>query len=99
MLQQIIKLFLEKGTDQAVVLSCFIIVFLVIGFLVKEYFDQKAIIKDLNQQKDDLNKDKLDMSQDMLEMANDYNDKMIVLQRETSSTITSLMTMVNLMNK
>ena len=99
MLQELLKILAEKGLEQAIVAGCFVIIFFVIGFLVKEYTDQKKEIKDLHKEKDQLNKEKLEMAEEMLEMANDYNKEMVNLQRETSSTITLIMSTLSLMNK
>lgn len=98
MLQELLKILSEKGLEHTVVAACFVIVFFVIGFLVKEHAEQKKEIKELHKEKDQLNKEKLEMADEMLDMANDYNKEMVTLQRETSSTITIIMSTLSLIN-
>lgn len=97
-LEKLIELLTKQTPSQMVLVLAMAVIVGAVYFLYTEYKKASQKVSDLYKEKEELHKEKLEMAQEMLKMANEYNEQMIHLQRETSSTITSLMAMFNIMS-
>lgn len=97
MIEQFMKLLNEKGIEHFIVACCFILISMILVAAYKEYKEEKEDNRQLHEDKDKLQQEKLEQAHDMLKMAQEYNNQTVNLQRETSSTITSLLAAFNLM--
>lgn len=97
-LGQLIELLSKRSMSEIVVILALAVIVGGVYFLYTEYKKAAQKVADLYKEKEELHKEKLEMAHEMLKMANEYNEQMIQLQRETGSTITSLMAMFNIMS-
>lgn len=94
---KLIEVLSQRTQTEVIIVCCIAVVFGAIYFLYNEYKKAGDKVTQLYGDIKKLNEEKLEMAQEMLRMANEYNEQMVQLQRETGSTITSLMAMFNIM--
>lgn len=97
-LEKLLKMLSERTPGEMVVILALAVIVGAVYFLYTEYRKATQKVAELYKEKEELHKEKLEMAQEMLKMANEYNEQMVQLQRETGSTITSLMAMFNIMS-
>lgn len=95
-IKDILGIINKNGTDQLAIILLIVVVSGAIYYLYTEKNKAEQKVDVALKEKDDSFKERESLYKEMLEMSGDYHEQVVNLHRESNSTLTSLITMFNL---